>query len=113
MMAMLRILSIEGTLPEVGSRQHYDRRQWSQIRVTQCAKNLTLEIGLALEQAGHLPQTFGLTPQLITALRYKVGSRAVVCSAGSAHFPCSRIRSFRRSTASASGMLNFTAVLPT
>ncbi len=33
--------------------------------------------------------------------------------AGSIHFPCSRIKSFSRSTASASGMLNFTAVLPT
>ena len=42
-------------------------------------------------------------------LRYEVGSSA----AGSTHLPCSRIKSFNRSTASASGILNFTAVLPT
>ena len=34
-------------------------------------------------------------------------------AAGSTHLPCSRMRSLSRSTASASGMLNFTACLPT
>lgn len=40
----------------------------------------------------------------------------VVCSSaasGSTHLPCSAMRSTRQSTASASGMLNFTGVLPT
>ena len=37
----------------------------------------------------------------------------VAMTAGSTHFPCSRIRSLSRSTASASGMLNFTGCLPT
>src|ERR1700682_5981400 len=32
---------------------------------------------------------------------------------GSIHLPCSRMRSCKRSTASASGMLNFTGVFPT
>lgn len=32
---------------------------------------------------------------------------------GSTHFPCSRMRSTRRSTASPSGMLNFTGFFPT
>jgi hypothetical protein len=32
---------------------------------------------------------------------------------GSTHLPCSRMRSFNRSTASASGILNFTGVFPT
>jgi hypothetical protein len=36
-----------------------------------------------------------------------------VSFAGSIHLPCSRIKSCNRSTASASGILNFTAVLPT
>jgi hypothetical protein len=35
------------------------------------------------------------------------------CSLGSTHLPCSRIKSCNRPTASASGMLNFTGVLPT
>jgi hypothetical protein len=34
-------------------------------------------------------------------------------NSGSTHFPCSRIKSTRRSTASASGMLNLMACLPT
>ncbi len=41
-------------------------------------------------------------------------SAGVGMAAGaSTHLPCSRIRSCKRPTASASGMLNFTAVLPT
>jgi hypothetical protein len=35
------------------------------------------------------------------------------CSLGSIHLPCSRIKSCNRPTASASGILNFTGVLPT
>jgi hypothetical protein len=50
---------------------------------------------------------------LIIALGYEAGSSAAVPRMGSIHFPCSRIKSLSRSTASASGMLNFTAVLPT
>ena len=42
-----------------------------------------------------------------------VQTRAGAAETGSIHFPCSRIKSFSRSTASASGMLNFTGVLPT
>ena len=45
--------------------------------------------------------------------RYETASTGVACGAGSTHLPCSRIKSLRRSTASTSGMLNFTAVLPT
>jgi len=39
--------------------------------------------------------------------------RLISTFSGSTHLPCSRIKSTRRSTASASGMLNFTGVLPT
>ena len=42
-----------------------------------------------------------------------VYTKAGVSFAGSIHLPCSRIKSCNRSTASASGILNFTAVLPT
>src|SRR6266542_1687903 len=48
-----------------------------------------------------------------STLRYEAGSSVAVRPAGSTHLPCSRIKSFSRSTASTSGMLNFTAVLPT
>src|ERR1041384_4414134 len=41
---------------------------------------------------------------------YETASTGVASCTGSIHFPCSRIKSLRRSTASASGMLNFTAV---
>src|SRR6266481_2361521 len=46
-------------------------------------------------------------------LTHETASKGVASGAGSTHLPCSRIKSFSRSTASASGMLNFTAVLPT
>jgi hypothetical protein len=42
-----------------------------------------------------------------------VYTKTGVSFAGSIHLPCSRIKSCNRSTASASGILNFTAVLPT
>src|SRR6266480_3903448 len=40
-------------------------------------------------------------------------TRTVSAGAGSTHLPCSRIKSCNRSTASASGILNLTAVFPT
>jgi hypothetical protein len=63
----------------------------------------------ALEAQESNPNAFGL----IIYACYKAGSSAGACAAGSIHLPCSRMRSLRRSTASASGILNFTAVLPT
>src|SRR5438270_399209 len=51
-------------------------------------------------------------PQLFNRKR-KSQTRTGSAVAGSIHFPCSRIKSFSRSTASASGILNFTAVFPT
>ena len=44
---------------------------------------------------------------------YETTSRLETADAGSTHLPCSRIKSCNRSTASASGILNLTAVLPT
>ena len=44
---------------------------------------------------------------------YEAGWSVALRFAGSTHLPCSRIKSFNRSTASTSGILNFTAVLPT
>src|ERR1051325_8879259 len=57
----------------------------------------------------------GYAPTLLTLLRsHAVTPEAATSSVcGSTHLPCSRIRSTRRSTASVSGMLNFTAFLPT
>ncbi len=46
-------------------------------------------------------------------IRGQFASTSAEAGAGSIHLPCSRMRSWRRSTASASGMLNFTGVLPT
>jgi hypothetical protein len=45
--------------------------------------------------------------------RLAMASPILIAAVGSTHLPCSRIRSCNRSTASASGMLNFTAVFPT
>ena len=53
-----------------------------------------------------------MSGRLVT-LSYEARSSVASWRAGSIHLPCSRIKSFSRSTASASGMLNFTAVLPT
>ena len=56
--------------------------------------------------------------RILPAIQMLTRPKAVPCytvatAAGSTHLPCSRMRSFSRSTASASGMLNFTGVLPT
>jgi hypothetical protein len=56
-----------------------------------------------------LDESLGFSSKRCSSLHTKTG----VASTGSIHLPCSRIRSFNRSTASASGMLNFTAVFPT
>jgi hypothetical protein len=70
-----------------------------------------------LQQSRRRCQAFGrfflaVTERKIdnTAIAY---TKAGVGRAGSAHLPCSRIKSCNRFTASASGILNLTAVLPT
>src|SRR5947209_2017749 len=57
------------------------------------------------------PAVLFYSPEMGSA-DYVVASAIETC-VGSTHLPCSRIKSFRRSTASASGMLNFTDCLPT
>src|SRR3954452_24128985 len=89
MMAILRILSIEETLPEVGSRQHYKRRQWSQTEVTRTPKPKFGGL-VAPERLGHLIGTFGQTLR-IDKLRCVMKLARVWLSAPQAR-PISRVR---------------------
>ena len=58
------------------------------------------------------PEKFGHTSRR-TYPDYKAAVSAAAGSGASTHLPCSRMRSWSRSTASDSGMLNFTGVFPT